>query len=565
MVLLVSFSKVIAIAGLFLVALAALPSAFSLYAGTDSVTLTSCSAATVHVWVEGANSGERVYFSASTAVLTASFDSSSLTIPSSGTKGTNLRLSIPACFIGSKNIDVTAQVCGATCSTRTVTVQAIAQPCPTTTCGSYTFLDQALPQAPATSCGETGCSRVLSTVHYRSYYEPSEYRVAIRRATANYCFDNRRCDYNQANGAGLATVPYIVTNRGASGSFTLGVASLDSAVVVIPGRTEFDLAQGEEVRVPLDVNAKHAAPGVYAYTVSVYKDGREITSFRDHIEVITPLLQAPAAGSLKLVFPNVPVTGITVMDCQARAISVLSHLENTLPEAHDFAIDAFANGHSIASRSIRVPAGLAAEFNLDIDRNALEQGPNYVFVRAATDGWQGNGTIQISMAACGQNTGVATPATSQQGNRIVIVAGVRNSGPVALTNVTGRLEGVPASWNVSSDAVSIPAGAERNVTVTALSDTSDEVSPTLVIESNGVEIGRKKLEGVNKPQGITGLFTAALSENMFAIIVILVVCIAVFALYSRRGTKSEAQQEEEYRAKIRRIREEISRREAASG
>ena len=554
-------SRVVFAVGIALVAFAALSSAFSLHASADSEVITACSDGTVHVWVTGATPGEKLYFSASSNIIGASFDASELTVANTGSKGTDLHLSVPACFIGSKNVDITAQVCGATCETQTVAVNLLVRPCEAV-CREYVFLDQNYASSQAASCGETDCNRVLSNIHYRSYYEPSTYSVSIKRTTPNYCFDGRRCDYHQANAAGRAIATYQVTNKGAAGSFTLGVESSNPEVGVIPSKTYFDLDRNSDVLVQLNIDTGDAVPSIYAYEATVYKDGRPIGSITDRVEVTGAVAQQ-TSNELALVFPQLPASGLSVLDCQTNTISLAAQLENTLQTTADFAVDVFVSGRQISSRSLRVPSGVVAEFGLDVNRADLASGQNYLFVRATTPGWQGNGTIPIFVGSCDSHA-TAMAATSQSDRTITIIATIANDGPVALPNVSGRLESVPASWKVSSDTVTVPAGGERNVTITAVSDTNEEIAPTLVLESNGVEIARQRLDTVNKPQGITGLFFAAASENAFAIVVIIVVAFLVFALYSRSSKEDNARkQDAEYREKIRRIRQEILKREAA--
>ena len=550
--------------GIALIAFAALSSAFSLHTSVNSEIITACSDGTVHVWVTDATPGENIYFSANSNIIGASFDASELTIANTGSKGTDLHLSVPACFIGSKNVDVTAQVCGTTCETKTATVNLLLRPCDSFACSEYSFIGQDYASGQAASCGETSCNRVLSNINYRSYYEPTTYSVSIKRTTPNYCFDGRRCDYHQANSAGRAIATYQITNKGAAGSFTLGVESRNTEVGVIPTKTYFDLDRNNDVLVPLNIDTGSAVPGVYSYEVTVFKDGRPIGSITDRIEVtdaVTPT--TTASNELALVFPQLPASGLNVLDCQTNTITLGAQLENTLSATTDFAVDAFVSGHQVSSRVLRVPSGVVAEFGLEVNRADLANGQNYLFVRATTPGWQGNGTIPIFVGSCDSHA-AATTAITQNDHIITIIATVANDGPVALPNVSGRLESIPTSWKISSDIVTVPAGGERNVTITAVSDTNEEIAPTLVLESNGIEIARQKLDTVNKPQGITGLFFAAASENAFAIVIIIVVAFLVFALYSRSSKEDNTKkQDAEYREKIRRIRQEILKREAA--
>lgn len=521
--------------------------ALELQPSADAAELTACSQAVVRVLATGAQPGQQVLFSADNAIVAASIDSPAMTASSSGSAGTNVLLSVPACFIGTKNFALTAQACGnGQCTTASKTIRVTVRPCSQFSCTNYNYIDQQPVAAAAATCGQVDCKQVYGKIEFRQIFDPSTYslRATPLQKTANVF------------AGGKTAVSYRVENIGAAGSFSVKAFSNGDGITIVPSRTFVELQRGEQAQLSFTIIASPtAASGSHSFVLSFLKDNFEVARTTGVVTVA-----APSKRFAQLTFPQVPNAGIAVLDCQVGdSLKINAHLENTL-DTRDFRVSATVNGVPAFSRDIRVPDGVVAEFPVTIPAAFLAKGVNRIVVEASTPGFGGSGVALVTVSQCAAAAVPQEP--TQVNNEITVVVAVRNDGNETLRNVTLAFEGLPAFWNVSSQSVDVPAGSEANVSAKIIAGTSDVVEPTVVVKSNGNEIGRSKLASVNKPQGITGFFAAAVNGSLLIFFVAIAVVVVVFTYaHSKQEAESEAQREAEYREKMSKIRERLAGKE----
>ncbi|MGC9114051.1 MAG: hypothetical protein ACP5IG_03135 [Candidatus Micrarchaeia archaeon] len=139
---------------------------------------------------------------------------------------------------------------------------------------------------------------------------------------------------------------------------------------------------------------------------------------------------------------------------------------------------------------------------------------------------------------------------------------VSNPGNETLKEVYATITGLPDGWIVKSPApFDLQPGENATKKIYVEATTSEEAAkPVLVVSSEGKEIYRKELEPIKgKNGGITGMFIAAVSNNLIVIAVILGVAVVV-ALASARFNFVAGRAS--YYEKLAAIREAVSQQQA---
>jgi len=157
---------------------------------------------------------------------------------------------------------------------------------------------------------------------------------------------------------------------------------------------------------------------------------------------------------------------------------------------------------------------------------------------------------------------VTVPQQDVNGSLLRLVATVTNPGSETIRDVTATVAGIPNGWDVLSPMpVDVAPGETKAVTLYVRQNTDEGAEkPVLVLTSGGQKIYEKQLPAVQpRKSGMTGLFAAAFSQNMWMILGVVAVALLV-ALMAARWRAGEEEitsyyRKQAYQRKLSDIRE----------
>ncbi|MEW5954908.1 MAG: hypothetical protein AB1626_00015 [Candidatus Micrarchaeota archaeon] len=157
---------------------------------------------------------------------------------------------------------------------------------------------------------------------------------------------------------------------------------------------------------------------------------------------------------------------------------------------------------------------------------------------------------------------LVVPQQDANGSLLRLVATVTNAGSQALADVTATVAGIPAGWDVLSPMpVDVAPGETKALTLYVRQNTDEGAEkPILVLTAGGNKIYEKQLPAIQpRKSGMTGLFAAALSQNMWIILGIVAIALLV-ALMAARWRADEEEitsfyRKQAYQRKLKSIRD----------
>lgn len=552
-------------------ALASSAAAFSLHASADSVEFTSCSDGFLRAWVEGAAPGSTARFSASGAPLgTFYFDPGYAVVPPyENAASSEGRVASSLDTFGSGTATVSATVCkDNVCQTQSTFVRLSAMPCGATP--PYASRYQSSPQfTPAVSCGSTDCRNTISAVQRTRAYNPTPSAALLYKLSPTRCFDySLRCDYDQLHSNQALVSGYAIANGGSWRTYSLRIVPDDSSIRVTPGSSAIDLSPGQAIQIPLTVRAApDATPGIHGFTIQLLYQDSTVASARDWVQII-PDSGATAQGG-QITLPKITARGTAVPECSlGKTYAIEAELENTGSGRGDFLVWATLRGEQVFIRRLTVSPGITAAFAIDVPSEKLQAGANAVAITGKSGELYGSGTATVEVTPCNGTANAGEPSVAQADSQIAITITVQNTLRTPLSNVTAHLEGIPPAWSQSAETVEISPEASRQLALRVNATTGEQVSPTLVITSNGKAIATKKLAPLGSPSNsLTAFFTRSLGGNAGLLglgALALLLLGAFFHIRSRTPSATGAQTSEQaYLAKLRRIRSNSAGRDGA--
>ena len=170
--------------------------------------------------------------------------------------------------------------------------------------------------------------------------------------------------------------------------------------------------------------------------------------------------------------------------------------------------------------------------------------------------------VVAPQAAVPHAPAVTVPQQDVNGSLLRLDFKVTNPGNDVLPAVTATVTGLPSSWDVLSPLpVDVQPGETKELTLYARQNTDEGAAkPVLVVTSAGNKIYEKQLPAIaSRNSGITGLFAAAFSQNMWFILGIVAVALFV-ALMAARWRAGEEEitsyyRKQAYQRKLSDIRE----------
>ncbi len=462
-------SKITALAGLVLLALAAAAGAFSLQLSADAVH-TSGTTASLYAYAD-----QNAAFSVESEYTNARVEQ----------KGDHAKIFLlaPDCLSGTETITVRA-----TNGTATRTQTLSLAHTPRAACAPYIHTEplQKSLQAP-------------QTLLFSHSFDATHYAMDLDAGSA--CVP--------AKVGQTVTQRIKIANDGAATSAQLRALENDGTHTAL-SKEEVTLQQNELTDAVAYIRAD--AAGTHYINIQALRGGIVIGS-------ATACINAQEDERAILTVPG----ETTARQCETTTIP--AELFNIGTKTQTFILD----GDFIAPVTATLSSSGRQTVPLLLDTSKLRLNQNVIAIRATGEGTTGTAYTVVNVASC--QPSVSVELINPQADSLSWAVLVTNNQDTPLRNVTLRIDGIPSAWTQQSQSVDIPAHGQALVGASVTRTTDEAASPVITVLADGVPINQQAAPAISQRASVTGAVIGINLENPYTPGTILLLLVGVAILF----------------------------------
>jgi len=527
---------------------ASFANATALKSNVDTAYMYSDQQIPVYYWTVNTDySPAYVSFTADMGQLNGYFSSPFVTAEMDGAKGSYLYISAPDCFRGAQTVHVRSQVCDYDGDCQTYEKHLTVQVTPAKSCRVMVNASYLPPQyyapmpqscAPCGAC-VSGCNSLssggccnenvsvqmdngytqYSTITYSQFYDPTEYEVRVNGADS--CQNILAGEWMRA--------PLSLMNYGAAGTFDLRLIGDKEKMNAILSNSYVSLVRNGISEVFIDVSPSRVqGGGRYWVTMQVLKNG-VVTAEKDVCVDVEDVVQAAVS------MPSF----VTASACEDYSFTATVRNSGTSEQVFALLTGSFA---AVSPSEVSLKPGESADVRVSISGQKLASGSySLLKVGAATvEGVVrvvGEANTTVFAEGCASAASGVDASATEENDFFKVIVEVENPDSKPLQNVSVEIMNLPEGWSVLSESgFQVDANSKRNVTVWIKPSSAEEVSPLVVVKSDGRVVGTKEIPKLSaKAAGLTGFVTLALSQNGWIVAILVLVALLIIVLAGKRG------------------------------